>query len=89
MKLRYGGEEVVYRLLERRKVWETMRKLWKANRISRKVKRELYERTVIPTVVFGSETWSLSAQEKIKTEGVGQIRRARVRDGQLREKCGW
>ena len=33
----------------------------KENMISREVKRESYERVVIPT-------WSLSAQERIKTE---------------------
>ena len=43
-----------------------MAKLWKENMISREVKRELYERVVIPTVVYGSEMWSLSAQERIK-----------------------
>ena len=29
-------------------------------------KTELYERVVIPTVVYGSETWSLSASERRK-----------------------
>ena len=46
------GDEVVHRVLEGRKVWGTMAKLWKENMISRKVKRELYERVVIPTVVM-------------------------------------
>ena len=50
------GEEVAHRVLEGRKVWGTMAKLWKENMISREVKRELYERVVIPTVVYGSET---------------------------------
>ena len=59
-------EEVAHRVLGGRKVWGTMTKLWKENMISREVKRELYERVVIPTVVYGSETWSLSAQERIK-----------------------
>ena len=45
----------------------TVAKLWK-NIISREVKRELYERVVIPTVVYGSKTWSLSAQERRKIE---------------------
>ena len=35
---------------------------------SREVKRELYERVVIPTVVYDSETWSLGAQERSKME---------------------
>ena len=57
------GEEVTHRGL---KVWGTMAKLWKEN-IFREIKWELYEkRVVIPTVVYGSETWSLSAQEKRK-----------------------
>ena len=60
------GEEVAHRVLEGRKVWGTMAKLWKENMISREVKRELYERVVIPTLVYGSETWSLSAQERRK-----------------------
>ena len=52
------GEEVAHRILEGRKVWGTMEKLWQENVISREVKRELYERVVIPAVVYGSETWS-------------------------------
>ena len=34
----------------------------------REVKRELYENLVIPKVVYGSETLSLNAQERIKLE---------------------
>ena len=45
-----------------------MAKLWKENMTSREVKRGLYERIVIPTVVYGSETWSLSAKERSKIE---------------------
>ena len=52
------GEEVAHKLLEGRKVWGTMAKLWEENMISRLVKREFYERVVMPTVVYGSETWS-------------------------------
>ena len=45
-----------------------MAKFWKENMIYREVKRDLYEGVVIPTVVYGSETGSLSAQEKRKIE---------------------
>ena len=41
-----------------------MAKLWKGNMIS----RELYERVVIPAVVYGSETLPLSAEERRKIE---------------------
>ena len=40
------------------------------NIISTEVKRELYERGVIPVVVYGSVIWSLSAQERRKIEVV-------------------
>ena len=57
------GEEEAHRLLEGRKVWGKMVKLWKENVICREVKREFYEGVVIPIMIYGSETWSLSAQE--------------------------
>ena len=65
-----GGmrEEVAHRVLEGRKVWGMMTRLRKENVISREVKRELYERVVIPTVVYGTEMWSLSVQERRKIE---------------------
>ena len=57
---------MVHRVLEGRKVCGTMAKLWKENVISRELKRELYERVVIPSIVYGSETWSLSTQGRRK-----------------------
>ena len=66
-------------------------------RRTREVKRELYERVVIPTVVYVSETWSLSGQEGRKIEvfemmclsNICGIRRVdRVRNAMTREMCG-
>ena len=34
--------------------------------IPREVKRDLYDKVVIPTLVYGSETWPLSGQERSK-----------------------
>ena len=45
-----------------------LKQLWKDYMISRELKRELYEGVVIPTVVYGSETWSSSAEERRKIE---------------------
>ena len=65
--------------------------------ISRELKRELYERVVIPSVVYGSETWSLSAQERRKIQvfemmclrNICGIRRVnRVRNAIIREMRG-
>ena len=90
------GEEVAHRLLEGRKVCGTMTALWKENMISIEVKRELYERIAIPTVVYVSKTWALSAHERRKIEvfemmclrNICGIRRLdRVRNGIIRERC--
>ena len=59
------GEEVSHSVLEQRKVWGKLTKLYKENMISREVKRELYK-VVIPTAVYGLDTWVLSAQERRK-----------------------
>ena len=64
------GEEEAHRLLEGRKVWGKMVKLWKENVICREVKRELYEGVVIPTVVYGSETWSSKCTREEKNRGI-------------------
>ena len=50
------GEKVAHRVHQERKVWRTMPKGCEENMISKEVKRELYERGVIPAVVYGSKT---------------------------------
>ena len=42
-------DKVTHMVLEERKVWRTIAKLWKKNMNPREVKRELYERVAIPT----------------------------------------
>ena len=90
------GEEVAHRVPKRRKVWGTQAKLWKENMIFEEVKWELYERLVIPTVVYGLETWSLSEHEKRKIEvfemmclrNICGIRRVdKVRNAVIRYGC--
>ena len=84
---------MAHRVLDGKKVWWTMAKLLKENIIFREVKRKFYERVVIPTVVYSSETWSLNARERRKIEefekhvyhkGSGQSKK-RVNK---RERCG-
>ena len=77
-------------VLEGRIVWRPMSKL--LNMISREVKRELYERVVMPTVVYGWETWAFNAQERRKIEvclrNTCGIRRVdRVRNAIIKERC--
>ena len=69
-------------------------KLWKENIISEVVKRELYERVVIPNVVYDSKTLPLRAQERRKIKlfemtFLRNIRRVdRVRNSIIRERVG-
>ena len=46
------GKEVAHRLLEGRKLRRTVGNLCKESKISSKAKIELFERVVIPTVVY-------------------------------------
>ena len=54
-----SGKEmrVAPRVLEGRKVWGIMAKLWKKNMISREVKWELYQRIALQTMAYSSKTW--------------------------------
>ena len=56
------------RLLEGRKVWGALGRIWKESWISKEVEMDLSERVVIPTALYGSETWPLGIQEKRKVE---------------------
>ena len=65
------------------------------NMISREGQWELYERAVIPTVVYGSKMWSSSAQERRKTKvfeikclwNICDIRRMDRVKNAIRERC--
>ena len=50
-------EEVTPRLHEEKKIWETLGKMGKENKLSREIKRDLCGRVVMPTVVYGSKIW--------------------------------
>ena len=69
-----GGmeEEMAHRVLKGKKFWGTLAKLWKENIMSREVKWELYKykRVAIPTMVYDSETWSLTC-------GIARVDRVR------------
>ena len=58
-------EEVTHRVCEGRKIWQTIGKWWEETVISRYIKMVLYEKVMIPTMMYGSETWGLNAQEMI------------------------
>ena len=47
-----------------------MGKLWKEDLISREVKRELYERLVIPTMVYAAESGVFKVTGEKKTKSI-------------------
>ena len=46
------------------KVLGAMNRIWKAGSLGADVKRMMYERIVVLTVLYGAETWGLNAREK-------------------------
>ena len=42
-----------------------MSRIWKGWSLIIDVKRMMYERIAVPTVLYGVETWSLNEREKI------------------------
>ena len=49
-------EEVTHMSHEGREIWRMLRELRNENTKSMKIKRQLYEKVVISTVVYGSDT---------------------------------
>ena len=65
---RRGGveEEVSWRVGEARKAAGTVKKLWKNGGLGMGAKKMLYEGIVVPTALYGSETWGLKEVERKK-----------------------
>ena len=60
--------DVCMRIQEGVKAFDAMKKVWNERNVTLEVKRELYERIVVPTVMYGSETWAMRAEEKNKLD---------------------
>jgi len=56
-----GGidEEVKCRMNEVGKVWGEMNRVFKRRSLGMNAKRRLYEATVVPTALYGAETWNM------------------------------
>ena len=63
-----GGvtEDVNMRVGEGLRTFGAMKKMWNSRSVSMNVKRELYERIVVPTVMYGSETWGMKLGDRKK-----------------------
>ena len=67
---RGGGvkEDVSMRIGEGMKTFGAMKSMWSCRSVSLNVKKELYERIVVPTVMYGSETWGMRREERNKLD---------------------
>ena len=90
-------EDVSYRVGEARKVAGAMKRLWRNEGMGMEAKKVLYEGVVVPTVLYGSETWGLREAESRKL-GVLEMRclrsmcrltlRDRIRNEEVRRRAG-
>ena len=65
---RSRGQEGTNTLQEGIKVWGTLGKLWKENAKSREIKRSVYDRMVIPKLIYFFETGSLGMKREGRLE---------------------
>ena len=47
---------------------KAMKRLWNVRSVNFEAKRELYERVVVPTLMYGSEAWVMRLQERSKLD---------------------
>ena len=94
-----GGvkEDVSMRVGEGMKTFGAMKRVWSARSVTLNVKRELYERIVVPTVMYGSESWGMRVEERKRLDVAemrclrsmcGVTRWDRLRNEEVRERVG-
>jgi len=95
----YGGvdEDVRYRVNEASKAWGGMKAVFKARQLGMNVKRRLYEGVIVPTALYGAETWGMKVAEKKKVNVfemkclrsmLGVTRMDRIRNEEVRRRVG-
>ena len=89
--------EVAHRMEKGMQVFGALGSVWKGKGVSVEAKVGMYESIVVPTVLYGCETWCLNARERKKVDvmemkclrsicGVRLV--DRVRNERVRERCG-
>ena len=63
-----GGvvDDMISRVNEGAKVFGALSRIWKVGSFGMGVKKIMYERIVVPTLVYGAKTWCLNAREKMR-----------------------
>merc|ERR1711895_362877 len=94
-----GGvkEDVSMRVGGGMRAFGAMKRVWSGRSVNVRVKRELYERVVVSTIMYGSESWGLRVEERDKLDVAemkclrsmcGVTRMDRVRNEVVRERVG-
>ena len=94
-----GGvkEDVSMRVGEGMRAFGAMKRVWSGRSVNVRVKRELYERVVVPTIMYGSESWGLRVEEREKLDVAemkclrsmcGVTRMDRIRNEVVRDRVG-
>ena len=60
--------DVSMRVGEGTKAFGALKRVWRGRGVTLGVKRELYERIVVPTVMYGSESWGMRLEERNKLD---------------------
>ena len=61
-----SGRAVVYRINEGQKVLGAVNRVFKSWNVGLNVNKCVYERVIMPTVLYGTETWGLRESERKK-----------------------
>ena len=89
--------EVKCRMNEVGKVWGGMNRVFKCRSLGMNAKRRLYEGIVVPTALYGAETWNMRAAERRRLNVMemrclrsmcGVTRMDRVRNEEVRRRTG-
>ena len=56
--------EVRSRVKEGSKVFGAIRNIWKCKSVNMSTKRSIYERVIVPSVLYGAETWNVKVAER-------------------------
>lgn len=89
--------EVVHRVNEGAKVLGAVNRVVKGRSVNLDVKKCLYERVIVPTVLYGAETWGMREDERKKLNVfemrclrsmLGVTRMDRIRNEDIRERVG-
>jgi hypothetical protein len=89
--------EMKQRVTEGEKFSGVLRKMWKGERLSSNAKRSIYKGIVVPTLLYGSEVWATSAEDR-RRMGVMEIKCMRamhgvkimdsVKNKEVQKRCG-